>query len=133
MSRLASTSLLLAFGSLFFASVTPAAFAASMTEPEIREKIVGRTIFLAAPMGGEFPLNYRTSGVVDGDGKALGIGKLIQPSDTGKWWIADNKLCQQFSTWYKGAKMCFDLTLVGDDKVKWVRDDGETGVARIGN
>lgn len=110
-----------------------AAFAAGMTEAEIREKIIGHTIYLEAPMGGEFPLNYRTSGVVDGDGKALGIGKLIQPSDTGKWWIADDKLCQQFNTWYKGAKMCFDLTATGADKVKWVRDNGESGVARIGN
>lgn len=110
-----------------------AAFAAGMTEAEIREKIIGHTIYLEAPMGAEFPLNYRTSGVVDGDGKALGIGKLIQPSDTGKWWIADDKLCQQFNTWYKGAKMCFDLTATGADKVKWVRDNGESGVARIGN
>ncbi len=110
-----------------------AAFAAGMTEAEIREKIIGHTIYLEAPMGGEFPLNYRTSGVVDGDGKALGIGKLIQPSDIGKWWIADDKLCQQFNTWYKGAKMCFDLTATGADKVKWVRDNGESGVARIGN
>lgn len=110
-----------------------AAFAAGMTEAEIRKKIIGHTIYLEAPMGGEFPLNYRTSGVVDGDGKALGIGKLIQPSDTGKWWIADDKLCQQFNTWYKGAKMCFDLTATGADKVKWVRDNGESGVARIGN
>ncbi|CZT34278.1 hypothetical protein [Rhizobium sp. 9140] len=119
--------------SLLLASGSTAAFAAGMTEADIRDKIIGRTIYLEAPMGGEFPLNYRTSGVVDGDGKALGIGKLIQPSDTGKWWIADDKLCQQFNTWYKGAKMCFDLTATGADKVKWVRDNGESGMARIGN
>jgi hypothetical protein len=115
------------------ASGTTGALAAPLAEADIREKIIGRTIYLAAPMGGEFPLNYRTSGVVDGDGKALGIGKLVQPSDTGKWWIADDKLCQQFTSWYNGAKMCFDLTDAGADKVKWVRDNGDTGIARIGN
>lgn len=124
--------LLLSISLLLICSST-ATRAAGMTEADIREKIIGRTIYLEAPMGGEFPLNYRTSGVVDGDGKALGIGKLIQPSDTGKWWIADDKLCQQFNTWYKGAKMCFDLTVTGADKVKWVRDNGESGMARIGN
>jgi hypothetical protein len=107
--------------------------ARNLKEADIREKIIGRTIYLAAPIGGEFPLNYRPSGVVDGNGEALGLGKFIKPNDTGKWWIAEDKLCQQFTTWYKGAKMCFDLTTTGPDKVKWVRDNGETGIARIGN
>ncbi|OLP58096.1 hypothetical protein BJF93_05535 [Xaviernesmea oryzae] len=100
---------------------------------DIKEKIVGRTIYLAAPMGGEFPLNYRTNGEVDGDGQALGIGKLVKPSDSGKWWIADDRLCQQFKTWYDGNSMCFVLSDAGPNKVKWVRNNGETGIARIGN
>ncbi|MDO9418318.1 hypothetical protein [Pararhizobium sp.] len=110
-----------------------AASAETLDETAIRQDIVGRTIYLAAPMGGEFPLNYRASGQVDGDGKAVGLGKFIQPNDTGKWWIESNKLCQQFKVWYKGAPMCFELTTAGPDKVKWVRDNGESGVARIGN
>lgn len=104
-----------------------------LKEADIRSQIIGRTIYLAAPMGGEFPLNYRTSGVVDGNGKALGLGKFIQPTDSGRWWIQSDKLCQQFKIWYDGSKMCFDLTDAGPNKVKWVRDNGETGVARIGN
>lgn len=100
---------------------------------DIKDKIVGRTIYLAAPMGGEFPLNYRTNGQVDGDGQALGIGKLVKPSDTGRWWIAEDRLCQKFKTWYDGNSMCFVLSDAGPKKVKWVRDNGETGIARIGD
>ncbi|WP_438750099.1 hypothetical protein [Pararhizobium sp. O133] len=110
-----------------------AAEANHLKEADIRNQIIGRTIYLAAPMGGEFPLNYHTSGVVDGSGKALGLGKFIQPTDRGHWWIQSNKLCQQFEVWYDGSKMCFDLTDAGENKVKWVRDNGETGIARIGN
>lgn len=99
----------------------------------IKRDIVGRTIYLAVPLGGEFPLNYRTSGVVDGSGKALGLGRFIKPEDTGKWWIEGDKLCQKFSTWYKGAPMCFTLTRTGPKTLKWVRNNGEVGTARIGD
>jgi len=117
-------------------AVSGLAFAAEanqLKEADIRSQIIGKTIYLAAPMGGEFPLNYHTSGEVDGSGKALGLGKFIQPTDRGHWWIQSDKLCQQFKVWYDGSKMCFDLTQAGENKVKWVRDNGESGTARIGN
>ncbi|MFP5076271.1 hypothetical protein ACLE20_03100 [Rhizobium sp. YIM 134829] len=108
------------------------ATAETLKEAEIREKIIGRTIYLAAPMGGEFPLNYASSGTVSGDGDAVGLGKFIKPKDNGRWWIQSDKLCQQFKTWYDGKSMCFELSDAGPGKVKWVRDNGETGIARIG-
>jgi hypothetical protein len=117
---------------LAFTPLTAAASEAAYTAHDIRQKIVGKRIYLAAPMGGEFPLNYRKSGMVDGSGEALGLGRLVKPSDTGKWWISGNRLCQQFQTWYKGAPMCFELYKTGDDSLKWVRDNGQTGTARIG-
>ncbi|MGE6740903.1 hypothetical protein ACQKGC_11565 [Allorhizobium pseudoryzae] len=99
---------------------------------DIRSDIIGKRIYLAAPLGGEFPLNYRTSGVVDGNGEALGLGRFVKPNDTGKWWIRGDRLCQQFTTWYKGAPMCFELYRTGDKTLKWIRDNGQTGTARIG-
>jgi len=113
--------------------IAAAAEANQMKEADIRSLIVGKTIYLATPMGGEFPLNYHPSGEVDGSGKALGLGKFIQPTDKGRWWIQSDKLCQQFKVWYDGSPMCFDLTETGQHKVKWVRDNGETGTARISN
>jgi hypothetical protein len=119
----------LALAGLFAASP---ALGKPLTAADIRKEIIGRTIFLAAPLGGEFPLNYRRGGTVDGNGTALGLGKFIAPTDRGRWWIAGNRLCQKFQVWYKGNPMCFALTKVGESRVKWVRDNGETGVARIG-
>ena len=117
-----------------FMSLVPLiASAEMMSAGDIRRDIVGRTIYLAAPLGGEFPLNYRRSGVVDGNGKALGLGRFIQPQDSGKWWIEGDKLCQKFSKWYDGTPMCFTLTRTGPKKLKWVRNNGETGMARIGD
>ncbi|MGG7518384.1 hypothetical protein ACQ3G6_10910 [Allorhizobium undicola] len=99
---------------------------------DIQSDIIGRRVFLATPMGGEFPLNYRKGGVVDGDGEALGLGRFVKPDDTGKWWISGDRLCQRFTTWYKGAPMCFELYRTGDKNLRWIRDNGQKGTARIG-
>jgi hypothetical protein len=108
------------------------AHASSFSASEIRSNIIGHTIYLATPFGGEFPLNYRPGGRVDGDGEALGLGRWVQPQDAGRWWIDGNRLCQQFENWYNGSPMCFDLTRTGERTLNWVRDNGETGRARIG-
>ena len=99
----------------------------------IQSMIIGKRIYLATPMGGEFPLNYRKNGVVDGSGEALGLGRFVKPEDTGKWWIKGDRLCQQFQTWYKGAPMCFELYKTGSKTLRWVRDNGQVGTARIGD
>ena len=103
------------------------------TASDIKGEIIGKRIYLAVPLGGEFPLNYRTNGQVDGSGEALGLGRFAKPNDKGRWWIAGDKLCQQFTSWYKGAPMCFALLRTGDKKLKWIRDNGQTGTARIGS
>ncbi|WP_246018245.1 hypothetical protein [Pelagibacterium montanilacus] len=121
---------LLASLCLFLLSAGPA-LAQQLSEAEIRSEIIGKRIYLAAPLGGEFPLNYLRSGEVNGDGEALGLGAFIQPRDTGRWWIEAGRLCQQFQTWYDGQPLCFVLSWTGPDSVTWVGDNGETGTARI--
>jgi hypothetical protein len=103
------------------------------TASDIKGEIIGKRIYLAVPFGGEFPLNYRPNGQVDGSGEALGLGRFAKPNDKGKWWINGDRLCQQFTSWYKGAPMCFELIRTGDKRLKWIRDNGETGTARIGS
>lgn len=112
---------------------TPSAgIASALSDDEIRTNIAGRRIHLAVPLGGEFPLNYRRGGIVDGNGEALGLGRFVKPSDSGRWWIRDAKLCQQFKTWYNGDVLCFRLSWTGERKLRWVRDNGDVGTARIG-
>ncbi|NEJ33044.1 hypothetical protein GR205_34510 [Rhizobium leguminosarum] len=81
----------------------------------------------------DIPLIFRSSGTVDGNGQAIGLGRYVKPSDTGQWWIDANRLCQKFQSWNKGKPMCFELERAGANTIKWTRDNGRTGVARIGN
>lgn len=99
----------------------------------IDQTVRGKRIYLATPFGGEFPLNYRPNGRVDGDGEALGLGRLMRPQDSGRWWVRDNRLCQQWSTWEQGQTYCFTLRKTGPRSLAWVRNDGLEGTARIGN
>ncbi len=124
---------LVAMPVLVLCAMSITAQADELTAADIKAEIVGRHIFLATPMGGEFPLNYHVSGRVDGDGEAVGLGRLAQPKDVGRWWIDGDQLCQKFETWYDGKPMCFVLADVGPAKLSWVRDNGERGTARIGS
>lgn len=114
-------------------AATSTANADVMTGKEIQSTVTGKRIYLATPLGGEFPLFYAPSGRVDGTGEALGIGKWVRPTDSGRWWVQGNSLCQQWESWYDGKQTCFQLQRLAEDKLYWVRDDGYSGTARIGN
>ena len=73
---------------------------------EIRNLVAGKNVFLSVPLGGEFPLRYETSGIVAGSGEGVGLGKFMAPKDSGKWWVANNRLCQQWKSWYDGKPFC---------------------------
>lgn len=92
----------------------------------------GKRVYLAVPMGGELPLHYRSSGVVDGSGEAVGLGKYLTPKDRGRWWVSGGKVCQKWQEWYDGRTFCFTVTKLSETKIRWVRDDGAKGVARVG-
>lgn len=98
----------------------------------IAETIGGKRIYLQTPFGGEFPLYYRENGVVDGSGEALGLGRFMAPKDQGKWWVAGDRLCQQWEEWYDGQRHCFSLERTVEGTLYWKRDDGLEGEARIG-
>lgn len=118
---------------LGLAALSTGAAAREFTAEDIRNKISGKRIYLAAPLGGEFPLFYQRDGRVDGSGEALGLGRWIRPTDSGRWWISGNRLCQQWQTWYDGRRMCFQLIYLGQNRLRWNQDNGDTGLARIGN
>jgi hypothetical protein len=100
-----------------------------MTGDALRKLVAGRTIALSSPIG-EVPITYRT------DGSLVGKAPLVQAAlsgpnrDQGRWWIADNRVCQQWSAWLDGKRHCYAMRLVGET-VHWRRDDGRTGTARL--
>jgi len=108
-----------------------AATATALQGDQIERTIVGKRIYLATPFGGEFPMNYRPGGVVDGDGEALGLGRMVAPKDSGRWWVDGDRLCQQWRAWYDGKAFCFTLQQTGPRSLLWRRDDGLEGSARI--
>ena len=93
--------------------------------------VSGRTIYLATPFGGEFPMNYHSDGRIDAQGEASGLGRFVRPNDTGRWWVAGEKLCQKWSNWYEGRTFCFVLHRVDEARLAWERDDGLSGIARV--
>lgn len=110
---------------------TRADLQAAMNGDELRSMVTQNRVFLATPLGGEFPLNYRPNGQVDGSGEALGLGRFVQPKDKGRWWISGNSLCQQWETWYDGKRMCFVIQRNGANRFSWQQDNGDKGTGRI--
>jgi hypothetical protein len=108
----------------------PAA-AEALSGDKLKSFISGKRIYLAVPLGGEIPLNYRPGGTVDGTGEAAGLGRYMAPKDRGRWWVSGNRLCQKWQQWYDGKTFCFTVTKLADNRIRWVRDDGKSGVARL--
>jgi hypothetical protein len=98
----------------------------------LREAVSGKRIYLSVPLGGELPLFYQPDGRVDGSGEAAGLGRFLKPSDSGRWWVEGERLCQQWESWYKGRVFCFTVRKLPENRIAWARDDGESGIARIG-
>lgn len=107
--------------------------AASMSGQEIRNSIANKRVLLETRFGVEFPLFYAANGSVTGDGTGTGLGQYFAPKETGKWWIANDKLCQQFPTWNNGKIVCFQLENEGNNRLIWTQDNGRTGRAKIGS
>lgn len=116
-----------------FAIPSLALAAEDLSGDSLKKLVTGRTVYLSAPLGGEMPLNYRADGSVNGNGAAVGLGRFFAARETGRWFMNGKNLCQQFPTWYSGARLCFTVKELGDNKIRWTRDNGETGVARIGD
>jgi hypothetical protein len=118
--------------SLALLAALPASASAEALSGEALSSFVsGKRIYLAVPFGGEIPLNYRKNGRVDGSGEAAGLGRYMAPKDSGRWWVDGNKLCQKWQEWYDGRTFCFTVTKLSDSRIRWLRDDGKSGVARV--
>lgn len=109
------------------------AAAKDLSGPEIKKLISGERVYLSTPFGTELPLNYKSNGEVAGDVSGISAASMFSPKETGKWWIDGNRLCQQWPTWYKGRQFCFTISKIAENQISWLRDDGTSGTARIGD
>tara|TARA_R110000850_G_scaffold149576_7_gene272027 strand:+ start:130 stop:726 length:597 start_codon:yes stop_codon:yes gene_type:complete len=131
-SEMHSKTTLVGIMSVLALAVAPVtAKAEQLAGNQLKQFVNGKRVYLATPFGGEFPLNYQRTGVVTGDGTALGLGKFFAPTETGRWWVKGENLCQQWPTWYDGKTTCFQIRKTGERSLDWIRDDGRSGKARI--
>jgi hypothetical protein len=108
-----------------------AAQAGNLDGDALRSLVAGKTVYLAVPLGGEFALTYRRDGQVEGQSPESMLAGLKPRQDRGSWWVSGQNLCQTWKTWYGGKRYCFTLAPLGGDTVRWTRDDGLSGEARI--
>jgi hypothetical protein len=106
---------------------------ATLAGDELRQAISGKTVYLNVS-GFELPIRYAANGRMSGKMStiAASFSRGDGASDTGKWWVADDQLCQQWSSWMDGKSYCYKLTRDGAT-VHWTRNDGHSGTARIGD
>jgi hypothetical protein len=104
----------------------------SLTGDQLRQAVSGKTVYLNIS-GFELPIRYSAGGVMSGSMGivAAALARGDGASDHGTWWIADDQLCQRWTSWMDGKSYCYKLTQTGSS-VRWMRDDGHSGTARIG-
>ena len=105
----------------------------SLSADELRQAITGKTVYLDVS-GFELPIHYLANGRMSGSmgTVAASFSRGDGASDTGRWWIEANQLCQRWTSWMEGQTYCYQLTRQGDT-VQWSRNDGRSGTARIGD
>jgi hypothetical protein len=109
-----------------------AAAEAALAGDVLRKAVSGKTVYLKIS-GFELPIRYSAGGSMRGSMStvAAALARGDGASDRGKWWISGNQLCQRWTSWMDGKSYCYKLTLTGKS-IRWVRNDGRSGTARIG-
>ena len=105
---------------------------AQLAGDELRQAVSGKTVYLNIS-GFELPINYAANGRMWGKMSTLAasFARGDGAQDRGKRWVAGDQLCQQWTSWMDGKAYCYRLTRDGAT-VRWVRNDGRSGTARIG-
>ena len=94
----------------------------------LQKAVAGRTVYLATPLG-SLPIRFRIDGSMSGRAGDL-APYTGSAQDSGRWWVAAERLCHRWQTWLGGKTYCFTLRQQGKT-VHWVRNDGMSGTAII--
>ena len=105
---------------------------ATLAGDELRNTISGKTVYLNIS-GFELPIRYSANGRMTGKmgTVAASFSRGDGSSDSGKWWVVNDQLCQKWSSWMESKEYCYKLTRKGSN-VRWTRNDGRSGTARLG-
>jgi len=97
----------------------------------LHSAVAGKTVYISTPMG-EVPIRYAANGQVSGRTELALLDGETTTKDSGRWWVADSKLCIRWNRWMSGETHCFTMKRVSPTEVYWRRDDGKSGRARLG-
>lgn len=103
----------------------------ALTGVALQSAVAGRTVYIDTPMG-EVPIRYLKNGSVSGRTELALLDGESTAVDHGRWWVSENRLCIRWKNWMEGATHCFTMHRIGPAHVRWRREDGKSGVARIG-
>ncbi len=104
---------------------------AILTGAELKKAVAGRTVYLASPLG-EVPIRYSPNGTMSSTTQLALLDGERSATDRGRWWVASNRLCLKWQNWMNGRSYCFTMQKTGN-VVRWRRNDGKSGMARIGS
>ena len=111
-------------------AATQAARAADTVGGEaLRTAIAGKTVHVETPVG-TVPVNFRADGTMSGRSSGL-ASYAMAAADQGRWWVAGDRLCQQWAKWFGSSTRCFAMQRDGR-KLYW-SGSGHSGVATIAN
>jgi hypothetical protein len=117
---------------LVLPTLPAAAESVTLAGDALREAISGKTVYLNIS-GFELPIRYSANGRMRATmgTVAASFTRGDGASDSGKWWVENDQLCQKWTSWMEGQSYCYRLTRNGST-VRWTRNDGRSGTARIG-
>lgn len=117
----------------FLLAATPLtnAHAEELKGEELHKALAGKTVYVNTPLG-EVPIRYSANGSVSGRTELALLDGELAAADHGRWWVSEKKLCIQWRNWMGGKPHCFTMHWLSPNAVRWHRDDGKSGTARIG-
>ncbi len=112
-------------------SVASAAGAAptAVTGPDIAKLVSATTVEIDTPLGKRISVRYVAGGRLSGSAGEL-ASYLGAPSDTGRWWVEGNRLCNKWLKWFDAEAQCLELKRNGD-RIQWQNQAGTSGTATI--
>ncbi|MGO9483831.1 MAG: hypothetical protein ACLPX9_04485 [Rhodomicrobium sp.] len=117
----------------FLLAVAPFSFAQAqqLAGEDLQQAIAGKTVYVYTPMG-EVPIRYSKNGSVTGRTELALLDGESTTVDRGRWWVSQSQLCIQWRNWQGGRAHCFTMHRLSPTVVRWRRDDGKSGTARLG-
>ena len=117
----------------FLLAVAPFSIAQAqqLAADDIQNAVAGKTVFIDTPLG-EVPIRYAKNGSVSARSELALLDGESTAVDHGRWWVSESKLCLQWRNWQGGKAHCFTMHRLSPTVVRWRRDDGKSGIARLG-